>query len=77
MFFQMTVSSNHPIQAHGVVNVMNIGSNDDSYELYFVVPPEIWNDFTQQKYINLDSKDRQKVGRLSQITQYILEMLLY
>ncbi|RIB25686.1 hypothetical protein C2G38_2165288 [Gigaspora rosea] len=54
------LSSNHPIKAHGLENVMNIGSNDDSYELYFVVPPEIWDNFTQQKYINLESKDRQK-----------------
>ncbi|CAG8650232.1 32715_t:CDS:1, partial [Gigaspora margarita] len=77
MLFQMTVSSNHPITTHGLENVMNIGSSDEPYELYFVVPPEIWNDFIQQKYINLDATNRQKVGFLSQITQYVLEMPLY
>ncbi|CAG8785327.1 17206_t:CDS:1, partial [Dentiscutata erythropus] len=77
MLFQMTVSSNHPIKVHGLENVMNIGTSHGSYELYFVVPPDVWDDFTKQNYINLDDTDRKKLGCLSQITQYVLEMPLY
>ncbi|CAG8543050.1 4893_t:CDS:2 [Ambispora gerdemannii] len=75
--FQMTVSSNHPIKAHELEKVMNIGTSHDLYEFYFVVPPEIWNDFTKQKYVNLNDTNRKRLGHLSQITQYVLEMPLY
>ena len=74
--FQMTVSSNHPVKTHGLEKVVSIGTDHDIYELYFVVPPEIWKNFTKQKYVNGDSTIRRKGGFLSRVTQYVLEMPL-
>ncbi|RHZ89741.1 hypothetical protein Glove_11g65 [Diversispora epigaea] len=77
MLFQMTVSKNYPIKTCELKNIMNIGTSYDSYEFYFVVPPEIWNDFIKQSYVNLDDTNKKKPGHLSQITQYVLKMPLY
>ena len=47
--FQMTVSTSHPVNAKGIISVMN-SCHLPSLRLFFVVPSDIFPNFYEQPY---------------------------
>ncbi len=73
----MTVSLHHPIKGTSLSEYVKlcIGDQNVRFGLYFVVPPDVFDEFRSQSYINQDDNGMQKFPQiLKQVDQYVLEM---
>jgi len=74
--FQITVSKRHGIKQQGLSIVLGkLQHHPDNYNLYFVLPPEIYQTFVKpQPYKTLDNKNSQAIPtNVQKVVQYALE----
>ncbi|CAG8778225.1 31077_t:CDS:2, partial [Racocetra persica] len=75
--YQMTVSTDHGIKIKGLNDLLAWRKDVNDFNLYFVVPPDIFKTFPTQKYKTAKDEDYQKIPRwINNITQYALEINL-
>jgi hypothetical protein len=72
--FQMTVSRSHPVRAVGLERIIEKNSSSEAVRLYFVVPEDIFDSFTSQRYVNTNGNDRTRLGKLIIVEQYVLKL---
>ncbi|CAG8635136.1 28065_t:CDS:2, partial [Racocetra persica] len=78
--YQITVSTNHGMKIKGLNDLdclLAWRKDMNNFNLYFVVPPDIFGTFPLQRYKTTKDKDCQKIlGWINNITQYALEINL-
>ncbi|KAF0332866.1 DUF185-domain-containing protein [Gigaspora margarita] len=75
--FQITISENHVVKVRGLkdLNRSLTWMKNNSINIYFVVPPDIFGSFPLQRYLTTKDEDSQKAqGWSNKITQYALEL---
>lgn len=78
--FQLTVAKKHPIKHNEIVKIVKEISHDKIIRLYFVVPEEIYDDFTYQNYITKNKKGggmkkiKKKSMVLNNVEQWVLKI---
>jgi hypothetical protein len=81
-FFQMTVSTNHPVSNAAIENaIKKIDSKTGrmNYKLIFITPPDVFSNFRHQHYLNKENKiiqpnNLEKIIR--DVGQWVLELKL-
>ncbi|OQR95950.1 crinkler (CRN) family protein [Thraustotheca clavata] len=75
LLFQMTCSQTHPCKQNGLHNVLNLLNNPEDPCLYFVVPPDQFNNFRYQNYTTAKDQDSKNIFQnVKRITQFVLEI---
>ncbi|CAI5726044.1 unnamed protein product [Hyaloperonospora brassicae] len=73
--FQPTCERVHPCKQAGLVEALNLLGNPAAPRLYFVVPPDVYDDFTYQ---NCHGSGRKKVKHeddtLDEVEQYVIKV---
>ncbi|CAI2193055.1 6954_t:CDS:2, partial [Funneliformis geosporum] len=78
VLYQITVSTKHDIKVKGLDDLKRFlgwGNNINNIHLYFVVPPNIFEEFPLQRYKTVKDQDSQKIPIwIKNIPQYALEI---
>ncbi|CAG8520915.1 6823_t:CDS:10, partial [Cetraspora pellucida] len=73
--YQITISKNHGMKIKGLNDLNKWRKDANNFNLYFVVPLNIFETFLLQKYKTTKDEDCKKIpGWINKITQYALEI---
>uniref|UniRef100_A0AAV1TLR1 Uncharacterized protein n=1 Tax=Peronospora matthiolae TaxID=2874970 RepID=A0AAV1TLR1_9STRA len=75
ILFQVTCARVHPCKLKGLCRVLDLLGNPAEPRLYFVVPPDIFDDFRYQTYQrNERKKQKDEDNIVEKLEQFVMEV---